>query len=142
LHFGIPDPALGAHIGKPIQSGVHRGGPFIVDAHGHSLLTAPALRGGHIQRNHNDICNTISDGLRDARCPHLGTGMYCNCKGIFRGAFSRVIDETAMKNINGIIPDLVLQLGHLSRDEHPLAGCDYLADTKTLNASNHHNHMN
>jgi hypothetical protein len=45
-----------------------------------------------------------------------------------------------MKNINGIIPDLVLQLGHLSRDEHSLAGCDHLADTKTLNASKQHNH--
>jgi hypothetical protein len=48
-----------------------------------------------------------------------------------------VTDETAMKKINGIIPDLVLQLGHLSRDEHSLAGCDHLADTKTLNASKH-----
>jgi hypothetical protein len=25
-----------------------------------------------------------------------------------------VTDETAMKNINGIIPDLVIQFGHLS----------------------------
>jgi hypothetical protein len=55
LPFGIPIPVLRAHVGKQIQSGSRRGGPFIVDAHGHSLLTAPALRGGHIQRNHNDI---------------------------------------------------------------------------------------
>jgi hypothetical protein len=41
----------------------------------------------------------------------------------------------AMKNINRIILNLVLQLGHLSRDEHSLAGCDHLADTKTLNVS-------
>jgi hypothetical protein len=40
-----------------------------------------------------------------------------------------------MKITNGIIPDIALQLGHLSLDEHELAGCDHLADTKTLNAS-------
>jgi hypothetical protein len=34
-----------------------------------------------------------------------------------------------------IIPDLVLQTGHLSREENSFAGCDHLADTKTLNAS-------
>jgi hypothetical protein len=45
-----------------------------------------------------------------------------------------------MKNINGIIPDFVLQLGHLSRDEHALAGCDHLAATKKLNASKQHYH--
>jgi hypothetical protein len=45
-----------------------------------------------------------------------------------------------MKNINGIIPDLVLQLGNLSRDEHSLAGCDHLADTKMLNVSKQHYH--
>jgi hypothetical protein len=45
-----------------------------------------------------------------------------------------------MKNISGIIPNLVLQLGHLSRDEPPLARCDHLADTTTLNASKRHYH--
>jgi hypothetical protein len=43
-----------------------------------------------------------------------------------------------MKNFNGIIPGIVLQLGYLSRDENTLAGCDHLADTKTLNASKQH----
>jgi hypothetical protein len=51
-----------------------------------------------------------------------------------------VTDETAMKNTNGIIPDLILQLGHLSRDEHSVDGCGYLADTKTLNANKQHYH--
>jgi hypothetical protein len=51
-----------------------------------------------------------------------------------------VTDETAIKNINGIIPDLVLQLGHLSRDEHSLAGCGHLANTKTQNARKKHYH--
>jgi hypothetical protein len=32
-----------------------------------------------------------------------------------------------MENINRIIPDLVLQLGHLSPDEDSLAGCDHMA---------------
>jgi hypothetical protein len=45
-----------------------------------------------------------------------------------------VTDEEAMKNINGINPDIVLQFGRLSRDGLILAGCDHLADTKTLNA--------
>jgi hypothetical protein len=44
LHFGIPIPALRAHVGKHIQPGTTRGGLFIVDAHGHNLITAPALR--------------------------------------------------------------------------------------------------
>jgi hypothetical protein len=135
LHFGIPIPALRARIGKHIQSGIRRGGLLIVDAHGHSLLTAPALRGGHIQRNHNGICSTISDGLREARVPHLGTDTHCTIKSIFRNACPRVTDETVMKKINGIILDLVLQLGHLSRGEYSLDGCDHLADSKTLNAS-------
>jgi hypothetical protein len=81
LHFGVPIPALKAHIGKPIQPGMRRGGPFIVDAHGHSLLTAPALRGGHIQHNHNGICSSISDGLREARCPHLGAARTALVRG-------------------------------------------------------------
>jgi hypothetical protein len=51
-----------------------------------------------------------------------------------------VTDEDAQNKINGIIPDLVLQTGHLSRDEHLLAGYGHLADTKTLNASKQHYH--
>jgi hypothetical protein len=138
LHFGIPIPALRAHIGKHIQAGMRRGGPFIVDDHGQSLLTAPALQGGHIQRNHNGICSNISDELREARYPHLGAGTHCSSKGISRNTLPLVTNETAIKNINGIIPDLVLQLGHLSRDENSLAGCDHLAGTKTLHASKQH----
>jgi hypothetical protein len=76
LHFGKPIPALRAHVGKHIQSGTRRGGPHIVDAHGHSFLSAPALRDGHIQHNHHGICRTISDGLCEARCRHLGAGTH------------------------------------------------------------------
>jgi hypothetical protein len=100
LHFGIPIPALRAHIGKHIRSGMRRGGPSIVNAQGHSLLTAPALRGGHIQHKHNGICSTISDELREARCPHLGASTHCIFKGVFRDTFPRVTDEEAIKNIN------------------------------------------
>jgi hypothetical protein len=122
LHFGIPIPALRAHVGKHIQSGKRRGGPFIVDAHGHNFQTAPALLTGHIQRNHNGICSTISDGLREARCPHLGGGTDRTCKGVFRNTCPLVTNEDARNKINGIIPDIVIQAGHLSPDEHPLAG--------------------
>jgi hypothetical protein len=51
-----------------------------------------------------------------------------------------VTDEKAMKNVNGILPDLNLQLGPLSRDENSLAGCDHLADITMLNASKQHYH--
>jgi hypothetical protein len=51
-----------------------------------------------------------------------------------------VTDENAVKIMNGIIPYFIIQTGHHSPDEHPLAGCDHLADTKTLNASKHHYH--
>jgi hypothetical protein len=63
-----------------------------------------------------------------------------NLNGVFRNACPLVIDEIAIKNNNGVIPDLVLQVAPLSRDENSLAGCDHLADTKTLNASKHHYH--
>jgi hypothetical protein len=43
-------------------------------------------------------------------------------------------DEDARKVMNAIIPDMMIQTGHHSPDEHPLAGCDHLADTKTLKA--------
>jgi hypothetical protein len=56
----------------------------------------------------------ISGGLREVRCPHLGANTHCTRKGISRNAFPRMADETAMKNINGIVLGLVLQLGHLS----------------------------
>jgi hypothetical protein len=46
-----------------------------------------------------------------------------------------VTSERATKNINRIIPGIVLQIGHFSRDEHLLTGCDNLVDAKTLNAS-------
>jgi hypothetical protein len=95
LHFGVPIPALRAHVGKHIQSGSRRGDPYIVDPHGLNLLTAPGLRGGHIQRNHNGICSTISDGLREARIPHLGVGTDRTCKGTFRSACPAVTDEDA-----------------------------------------------
>jgi macrodomain Ter protein organizer (MatP/YcbG family) len=49
-------------------------------------------------------------------------------------------EENAGNVMNGIIPNLVLKLGHLSPDEHSLAGRDHLADTKTLNASKQHCH--
>jgi hypothetical protein len=45
---------------------------------------------------------------------------HCACKGIFRNAFPRVIDEDAWNKINGIIPDIVLKLDYLSRNEHSL----------------------
>jgi hypothetical protein len=52
-----------------------------------------------------------------------------------------VTDEDAMKNINGMIPDLVFQLGNISCDENSLAGFDQkMADTKTLNASKQYYH--
>jgi hypothetical protein len=51
-----------------------------------------------------------------------------------------VTDEDAVKIMNGIIPDLVIQTGHHSLDKHSLAGCDHPVDTKTLNASKHHYH--
>jgi hypothetical protein len=39
-----------------------------------------------------------------------------------------------------IILDIMIQTGHHSPDEHPLAGYDHLADTKTLNVSKIHYH--
>jgi hypothetical protein len=81
------------------------------------------------------LCSTISDGLREARCPHLGAGTDRSCKGVFRNACPAVTDEDVGNIMNGIVPDFVIQTGHLSPDEHSLAGCDHLADTKTLNAS-------
>jgi hypothetical protein len=51
-----------------------------------------------------------------------------------------VNDEDAKKVMNAIIPGIITQTGHHSPDEHPLAGCDHLADTKTLNASEYHHH--
>jgi hypothetical protein len=65
LHFGVPITALRAHVGKHLQLGMRRGGPYIVDPHGLNLLTAPGLPGEYIQRNHNGICSTITDGLRE-----------------------------------------------------------------------------
>jgi hypothetical protein len=50
-----------------------------------------------------------------------------------------VIDEDAVKITNGIIPDLEIQTGHHSHDEHSVAGCDHLA-AEMLNASKHHYH--
>jgi hypothetical protein len=51
------------------------------------------LQGGHIQRNHNGICRTISDGLREAQIPHRGGGTDRSCKGTFRNACPAVTDE-------------------------------------------------
>jgi hypothetical protein len=58
--------------------------------------------------------------------------------------------RTSMKTIHFVFPcrtdllmclgfalknaDFIIQTGHHSPDEHPLAGCDHLADIKTLNA--------
>jgi hypothetical protein len=123
-----------------LTSGSRRGGPHIVDPHGLNLLTAPALKGGHIQRNHNGICSTIFDGLREAQIRYRGEGTDRSCNGIFWGACPAMTDENARKVTNAIIPDLIIQTGHHSPDEHSLAGCDHLADTKTLNASKNHYH--
>jgi hypothetical protein len=51
-----------------------------------------------------------------------------------------VTNEDADIFLNGIIPDLIIQTGHHSPDEHSLAVSDHLADTKTLNASKQHYH--
>jgi hypothetical protein len=98
LHFDVPIPALRAHVGKHIQSGSRRGGPYIIDAQGQNFLTAPALQGGHIKRNHNGICSTISDGLCVAQIPHLGAGTDRTCEGIFRSACPAVTDDDAGGN--------------------------------------------
>jgi hypothetical protein len=42
--------------------------------------------------------------------------------------------------LNGIIPDFVFRFAHCPPDEHPLAGTDWLADTKTLNAGKSYYH--
>jgi inhibitor of KinA sporulation pathway (predicted exonuclease) len=63
-----------------------------------------------------------------------------SCKGTFRSACPAVTDEDAVKIMNSMIPDFIIRTGHHSPDEHPLAGCDHLADTKTLNASKNHYH--
>jgi hypothetical protein len=99
---------------------LRRGGPFIVDAHGHNLLAALAFRGGHIQRNLNGIASTISDGLREAKISHLGGGTDRTCKGIFRNACPVVTDEDSRNKMDGIIPSIVIQTGHLSPDEYSL----------------------
>jgi hypothetical protein len=96
------------------------------------------LRGINIQRNHNGICSTISGGLCEAQIPHLGGGTARLCKGTFWRACPAMTDEDADIFLNGIIPDLTIQTGHHSPDDHSLAGCDHLADTKTLNASKQH----
>jgi hypothetical protein len=108
LHFGVTIPALRAHVGKRLQSGSRRGDPYIVNAHGHSLHTAPGLQGGHIQRNHNGICSTISDGLREAQILHRGGGTDRSCKGIFQSACPAMTDKDADIVLNGIIPDLII----------------------------------
>jgi hypothetical protein len=72
--------------------------------------------------------------------PHCGGGADRSCKGIFRSASPAVTDEDAEKIMNAIILDLVIQTVHHSPDEHLLAGCDHLADKKTLNASKNHYH--
>jgi hypothetical protein len=51
-----------------------------------------------------------------------------------------VTDENVRNKTNAIIPDLLIKTGHLSSDQHSLAGCDHLADTRTLNASKQHYH--
>jgi hypothetical protein len=107
LHVGVPIPAPRALVGKHLQSGLRRGGPYIVDPHGLNLLAAPALTGGHIQRNHNGICSTISDGLREAQITYRGGGTDRSCNGAFRGACPAMNDEDAKKAMNGIIPDLI-----------------------------------
>jgi hypothetical protein len=67
-------------------------------------------------------------------------GTDCTCKDIFRNVCKPVTDENTLNKINGIIPDLVLQTGHLTLDENSLAGCDHLADTETLNTSKQQHH--
>jgi hypothetical protein len=58
--------------------------------------------------------------------------------GVFRNACPAMTDENSRKKMNGIIQDIVIVVSHLSRDEHSLAGCDHLADTKTLNVRKQH----
>lgn len=81
----------------------------------------------------------MSQWLRKASLPHLGGASDRTCKGIFRAALPP-LDDDALRLINGIIPDFLLQFAHCSPDEHALAGRDHLADTKTLNASKKHYH--
>jgi hypothetical protein len=102
--------------------------------------TYPAKPITYLFSNHSGICSTISEGLREAQCPHLGAVMDRTCKGVFRNACPAVTDEDAGNIMNGIIPDIVFELGHHLHDEKSLAGCDHLADSKTLNASKQHYH--
>ena len=135
VHFGVPVPALRAHVGKPIKTNPRQNPPTVVDEHGHTLLRARGLTGGHIQQNHNKISGIFSRSLKEAGIPHLGGSSDRTCKDVFRDAIpARALDEDMNKKINGIIPDLLIQLRSASSDDHPLAGCDHLADTKTLNA--------
>lgn len=101
--------------------------------------TPSSLLGADFQHNHAGIGAVISWWLRRSSLPFLGGDSDRTCKGVFGAACPR-LDEDMLTAINGIIPDFLFRFAHLLEDEHPLAGRDHLADTKTLNAGKKHYH--
>jgi hypothetical protein len=136
LHFGLPIRMLKPFVGEKIQSHPNHQ-QLRVDAAGHNLLTVTGVQGSGRQRNHNGVGLVLAGSLADAGIPHLGGGSQRTCKRLFkqcyRGAAINSVEEE--RELNGIIPDILIKLGHLPRDEdssNHLKGFDHLADIKTL----------
>jgi len=136
LHFGLPIRMLKPFVGEKIQN--HPKNPqHRVDTFGHNLLTVTGVQGSGRQRYHNGVGAVVAGSLVKAGIPHWGGGSHRSCKRLFKPCFkgTAVNPEEEERELNGIIPDLLIKLGHLPRDgegDNRLKGFDHLADVKTL----------
>jgi hypothetical protein len=118
LHFGVPIAALRSHVGKHIQSGLRRGVPLSLIPKDITFLRRRAC-GMDISSATTTASAAPSPTDSARREFHISARVLTAlCKGTFRSAFPAMTDEDAVKIMNGIIPDLNIQLGHHSPDEH------------------------
>jgi hypothetical protein len=128
--FGAPSPALKHSIGKPIKGSR---GSLTVDAHGYNILTASGVVGDHFRSLHDFVVQILVAYLHEVGIPHSG-GYRNTCKNLF----SHVInidehDDIDKRNLQGIIPDILIKLEHLNRSPDSIfQGRQTLVDIKIL----------
>ena len=105
---------------------------YKVDSHGSRIKSAIGIRGDHTRTFHDDIVNVLAGFLKEAGIRYTG-GTRNTCKNMFKGAIrGRPGVNIEDCNLQGMIPDLVIDGSTLPAVGSIYDGVKTICDVKTL----------
>ena len=135
IHMGVPINALNHRLGEPIRNHANCR-QLHVDRYGYNLSAATGVTGGHIQRNHGEAIAVVSQALAAAGIHHKGGNSDTSPKLIFHTAMTpsaiEVTNTQHTKEINSIVPDLVIDASGPHLGDTSLGRATHVVDFKTM----------